>query len=672
MRERESGLFMSQIPEDVKETLMNYLLYARLNDDECAAQPSFKAVMEKFDERVGVIFVKALMHLVDCYVQTLESVAWGSEIDGTTPPINVAASPGSPVRQCGVGTLSLNASEQEVSDMMEERLEYLCSATNDLRRIDQDTMWVRSGPLVAVFSRDSVVSAAASASARLSLLALKVSHSISCVIMRIICTEPLWITPNAHSSWLHCSNGSSEIAGDASGARFGDQMTDLGDLLDSKMDYLDAFCMYQVLASCAFKVVGRYLHLLRMAQESHRAIVNNSPEMRCLVEDVQAIKNCFSTLTDRPELAQYGDTILAPVKVLEQAMVLITFDRGAQEFEETLKSVLKVSQSHPQHALAFARFVECCLCFRDDRPRAPVPPPTPSRRPSVLSSMTSMLSSAATAATAAATHATGALAPPTPTAARRGSEILTIEHDPLSASILDEIRDSYDPAEVDDDVVRAAGSRLNNPVSHIFDDDPRFTLEHFLYGARRPDAAIHSSKSLMGSMLSLLAGAGGNSSPLTPSSAQAPLLAAPENGLPEHGGFSRSRICISGLSCNNLLCFAGKPRAFLMLSVDGVCTKTAMVEGTAPSWPQEVDFWVSDLSTRRSGLQVSLYYMGRIYGDECVATLSVPIDSLEMSSMENETFKFDAWKSPKAQAAADRAVLLGQDLPTMTISIRLA
>jgi hypothetical protein len=606
MRERGSGgLFVSQIPEDVRDTLVNYLLYARFNDTESAA--AFRSVIDKFDERIGAMFVKSFMHLVDSYVETIDGVCWGVESEGVT--------------------------SEQISEQMQERLEFLCSIGNDLKRIDQDTLWVREGPLVNIFSRETVVSAAAAASSRLTLLMGKVSECISCVIMRIICTDAAWTNTDAHSTWLHSG------AAEESTPSFAAQMTDLGDLIESRMDYLGEYCLYKVLASCAFKVIGRYLHMLRIAGENHRVIANNSPEMKCLVVDIMAIKDCFSSLSQNPDLAVYSDSILSHTKCLDQLMVLVTFDRSSEEFEKTLNSVLKLSQGHPQHAHAFARFVECCLSLRDDAPRSPISPVK--KRASVI---TSMLSNATSVMGGAVGSPLSNQPPP---------HSVPIHADPLSAFVLEQIRDCFDPTDDED-------TAFFSPIAAVFTDATRFTLENFLLGAKKSEVGLSSSRSIMGSMLSMLGGVSSKSLG-SPGSESSEALAA--------GALSRTRIKVTGLCCDNLFCMSGKPKAFLSLSVDGITTKTGVKEGTSPTWTEELEFWVSDLGTRKTGILCSLFYLGKIYGDECIASLSIPLTSLDLSDVDGQTFRFDCWKSPKVKAAADRALLLGSDLPSLTLSV---
>lgn len=727
------GLFVSQIPEEVRETLLNYLVYARFNDAEGAtSSPSFIAVIERFDEHIGVLFIKAWMHLVEnAYVAALEGDSSGLGSWGVESPTTL--------------------SNEDIVSQMQERLEFLSSVGNDLHRIDSMTVVRAAGSgahkqqqqqLAKLFENEAVVGASAAASTRIRFLQGRVGSSMASALLRILCTESVWTDPAAHKTWLpEGDNGSNNPDNAEEALSFTCQMRDLGDLLESTMSYCHSYLTFRLLSNVVFRVVGRYLLMLRQAAESNRCIGRNSLALRALVEAVQTVRDTFTELTrghHDSSLTDFADSILAPVRCLDQAVALVTYDLDSEEFEKTLQSVLKVAGGHPRHAIALARFVECCMSLRHDKgssAAATTSQASPGSQSGVASDSTaasgaapmgvnkrrtsvfgSMLSSVAQAAGMAAQ---GTLTPGTPGTPASSlahshsshsliSSPLTSIYDPRVIKYLEDIRDCYDE---DDDMDRALlqdggvsspsggggggdAYQQQSPIAAVFAEasSSSFHVANFLYGARKPEKTSagttlgSTGKSIVGSMLSLI---GGTSSPQ--SSTASPLLMSPLS--PHHAASSPNlrtshRVRLTGLRCNSLLCLAGKPRAFLSLTLEGITTKTEVHDGSNPlpwegpfelpllSSPStmglDLDLHHGDSTSARMNntnkLTVVLYYMGKYYGDEAVAQLTISLGALTLAEMRDETFVFDVWKSPKAKAAADRATLLGAELPSLTLS----
>ena len=623
MREnRSTGKFLSQIPEDVKETLVNYLLYARFSESESSG--NFQEVIEKFDERIGVIFVKSFMFLVDAYSDAVDSTAWGLE-------------PGS-------------VSGEDTVACMEERLEFLCSVANDLRRIEQSQLFVLEGELSALLDRDAVIVMKATSSAKVVAVLTKVGECIANVLIRIVATDPLWTNPNSHVEWL----GGNRMASESTTATtatsgtttttdaintansFADQMTDVGDLLAARIEYLDAFCAYKVLMVCISKVIGRYLFMLKCAQDAHRHVMLSGKDVISMLTDIQAVKDCFGDLMHQPALAMYADAVLSQAKFLDHALALITFDKESDEFELTLQSLLKISQGHPECALSFAGFVECCLRLRQDCETPRHVAKDLKRRGSVIAML--------------------GMATESPRSVLQSSQGVL---DARSQAMLDLIRDCYEPNE-------DAHAVFSNPVADIFADNQKFSISNFLFGLKSVDSgamSIRRQHTILGNVFSILGSTSGSSS-----SVEAAAHASSVANIHAQAGL-QDQIVISSIVCRNLLCISGKPKAFLVFAVDGVTAKTSVKEGSSTTWTEDITFHVQSISTRQSGISCTLYYMGKIYGDESVASVVIPLTSLAICDMNDETYTFDSWKSPKAKAAADKVILLGADLPTISLSI---
>lgn len=589
-----AGKFISQIPEDTREHLMNYLIYARLKVSDVTKD--FSDIIRQSDEKVNVLFVKAFVDLASAYLDALASRA-----DWTQPSEGVSGA--------------------DLLDEMEERTAFLCSVANDVRRIEVVGMF-----FIEKGQQTSSVSDATSAimSKCSEMFNSVISRSVECianVAFKILAQEELWLQPSAHIQWI--PKNAESVEGQLT---FLSQVTDFSDLLESRVQYLDPFCSYRLVNICAKRLVGRYLFLLKHTREAGRVFSTSSSEIGSLVESVDAIKSCLTTILNTPETAMYLDAVLSNLRYLDQAVVMMTFGRDSLEFENTMSAMLRAAQGHPEDADVIAKFVECCVGLRSDSPR---PSKEVKRRSSVLA-----IISTATAAVAATTPHTH-LDPTDP-----------------AFELVAEIRDCYEPSQISVPV------ESRNPLSLIFDESAVCTIDNFLC---RPDKIEflkgQSQKSIIGSVMSIVSGA--------PEVRAAEVHAAEE--VHHIGGGGSRHIAIEDISASNLPILSGKPKAFLSFSVGRHSKKTSVkYDDTDPRWVDRLEFEVDNWSDAVK-LECSLYYKGTFYGDDCIGSVSVPLVSLDVANMEAETFRFEDWKTPKAKAAAEKC----HGAPSLSVTVKL-
>jgi hypothetical protein len=114
----ESGSFLSQIPEDIRQKLNIYLEYAHLRREDISK--SFQKNVWKLEEKLYISYTNAYLRLAEEYWKAIYSQNW--------------------LERKSFVEVTMNEAEENYIEYLTERMEWLCSIANDTRRVTEGTL----------------------------------------------------------------------------------------------------------------------------------------------------------------------------------------------------------------------------------------------------------------------------------------------------------------------------------------------------------------------------------------------------------------------------------------------------------------------------------------------------------------------------------------------------
>ena len=358
----QSGLFVSYLPEDCVEYLRNYLKIATI-DESKIEYSNFQDLLKKLSMQIILSFAVSFVHLGEHYWTALQSQVW-------------------PVLPSG-----------SADDLLDERLEWLCSVCNDASRIVHEKLVsgafatemreIRDG--LDVNAPSDLRKGLKSIDHTLDQCDISFQRVVTCALDSVACIIFKRLQPE---TWLKDQPGVSR-AYDFADTRFDKFIRQLSNFLSELVDYLDPHCYKRLLDVCAGKIITIVLYILRKAQIARRTYDFGGDQAAKMAMDAALIKSSivdlFHDIQNTPAMMHQGKKGFKaqPVyKEIEAKEVIEKFnavDFALQiiachdvnfngESQEMLKlAVLKLHSlaiRHREDALAVAALADVCLSLR--------------------------------------------------------------------------------------------------------------------------------------------------------------------------------------------------------------------------------------------------------------------------------------------------------------------
>lgn len=369
-----SGVFLTNIPEDVRRKLLIYIEVARLKKAEVSK--SVVHLVDSIDGKLLLIFTSAFMKLVDTYWKAMCSDQW-------------------------LGKLNEVLTDR-VNDQYEEKVEWFCSVANDCYRVSEELIVlelhedgghdaavdidnyeleqyntrmhrpslrkVHSSYMTEASNRKLATSNMTDATvftktfttangsketgivtdAQLDKLRIinrklnkfkvqrkqisnvkdavldqaytfysattaKSLEFVASIMFRVLFVgDKEWLGVSCHSTWLQEEvEGPDMHMATAVETSFQSGLNDIEYWLNAHRSYLYPLSFFRLVVIVSERVVLRYIHMLKMARLSRRYIEMDGVEIAQLEADIDCLKTKFSkVLTQSPDTIEYLDSLL--------------------------------------------------------------------------------------------------------------------------------------------------------------------------------------------------------------------------------------------------------------------------------------------------------------------------------------------------------------------------